>query len=79
MMWLASESLVAGTCTVGDWVMINGLVFQLSMHLNFLGTVYRELKQSLLDMNILFQLRDVRAKVQVCIVERFYMIYNSVT
>ena len=63
MMWMASESLIQGTLTVGDLVMINGLVFQLSMPLNFLGTVYRELKQSLIDMNSLFSLQSVQAKI----------------
>ncbi|SCU86747.1 LANO_0C09076g1_1 [Lachancea nothofagi CBS 11611] len=64
MMYMGCTGVVNGSLSVGDLVLINQLVFQLSVPLNFLGSVYRELKQSLIDMESLFQLQKNKISIQ---------------
>ncbi|KAG9946499.1 ABC transporter-like protein, partial [Aureobasidium melanogenum] len=64
MMYYGADGVATGQLTVGDLVMINQLVFQLSVPLNFLGSVYRELRQSLLDMETLFNLQKVNVAIK---------------
>ncbi|HWP20378.1 MAG TPA: ABC transporter ATP-binding protein/permease [Burkholderiaceae bacterium] len=63
MLWRATEGVVAGTMTLGDLVMINAFMIQLYIPLNFLGVIYREIKQSLTDLDRMFGLLDREREV----------------
>lgn len=56
MMWRAASGVVAGTMTIGDLVLVNAFLIQLYMPLNFLGIVYREIRQALTDIERMFNL-----------------------
>ncbi|MGA8204803.1 MAG: ABC transporter ATP-binding protein/permease [Woeseiaceae bacterium] len=64
MMWRAAAGVVAGRLTIGDLVLVNAYLLQLSAPLFLLGMVYREVKQALTNMERLFGLLDQRQDVQ---------------
>lgn len=64
VMWLAARGVMSGTHTVGDFVMINAMMIQLYMPLNFMGMVYREIKQGLVDLETMFSLLDEAPEVK---------------
>ncbi|XP_060819825.1 iron-sulfur clusters transporter ABCB7, mitochondrial isoform X3 [Bombus pascuorum] len=64
IMVLASNNIIEGTMTVGDLVMVNGLLFQLSVPLGFLGSVYREVRQALIDMQTMFTLMAMNTAIK---------------
>jgi ATP-binding cassette subfamily B protein len=63
MLWRATEGVVAARLTLGDLVMINAFMIQLYIPLNFLGVVYREIKQNLTDLDRMFRLLEREREV----------------
>jgi len=64
MLWRATEGVVAGRMTLGDLVMINAFMIQLYIPLNFLGVIYREIKQALTDLEKMFSLLEREREIQ---------------
>ncbi|WP_436640470.1 ABCB family ABC transporter ATP-binding protein/permease [Microbaculum sp. FT89] len=62
-MVMSARAVVAGTQSPGDFVMINALLIQLYMPLNFLGTLYREMTQGLVDIETMFDLLDQNPEI----------------
>jgi ATP-binding cassette subfamily B protein len=63
MMWRATAGVVNGAMTIGDLVLVNALMIQLYIPLNLLGFVYREIRQSLADMERLFALNEMKVEI----------------
>ena len=63
ILWRATQGVVEGRMTLGDLVMINAFMIQLYIPLNFLGVLYREIKQSLTDLDKMFVLMDREREV----------------
>ena len=63
LMIMAGHGVTNGTMTIGDFVLVNTYLIQLYLPLNFLGFVYRQIRQSLTDMEVMFRLLDVEAEI----------------
>ncbi|MDR7269119.1 ATP-binding cassette subfamily B protein [Pelomonas saccharophila] len=63
MLWRATQGVVDGRMSLGDLVMVNAFMIQLYIPLNFLGVIYREIKQALTDIEKMFRLLDREREV----------------
>jgi ATP-binding cassette, subfamily B, heavy metal transporter len=62
-MLLTARGIMKGTNTIGDFVMINAIMIQLYIPLNFMGMVYREIKQGLVDLEVMFTLLNQHPEI----------------
>ncbi|MDD9821276.1 MAG: ABC transporter ATP-binding protein/permease [Gammaproteobacteria bacterium] len=63
LLWLAARGVASGALTLGDFVMINAFLIQLYIPLNFMGSIYRDINHSLVDMHDMFELLDIKPEV----------------
>jgi ATP-binding cassette subfamily B protein len=63
MLWRATQGVIEGRMTLGDLVMVNAFMIQLYIPLGFLGVIYREIKQSLTDLDKMFRLLEKEREV----------------
>ncbi len=63
LMIMAGHGVTSGAMTIGDFVLVNTYLIQLYLPLNFLGFVYRQIRQSLTDMEVMFRLLEVQAEI----------------
>ena len=64
IMFLATLGVVEGAMSIGDLVLVNAFMLQLFIPLNFLGVVYRQIKYSLADMDLIFKLLEREPEIQ---------------
>ena len=64
LLWRAASGVIAGSMTLGDFVLVNAFLIQLSIPLNYLGMVYREVKQALINIERMFALLGERREVE---------------
>jgi ATP-binding cassette subfamily B protein len=63
MLWRAAVGVSSGRMTIGDLVLVNGFMIQMYVPLNFLGVIYREMKQALTDLDRMFRLLDEQREI----------------
>ncbi len=63
IMTIAAQGVIDGRMTIGDLVMVNAFLIQLFIPLNFLGVVYRQIKYSMADMDLLFRLMEEKPEI----------------
>ncbi|MEI6044407.1 MAG: type I DNA topoisomerase, partial [Chloroflexota bacterium] len=74
MLWRATQGVVDGRMTLGDLVMVNAFMIQLYIPLNFLGVIYREIKQSLTDLDKMFTLMEREREIEKFVSEEYWTI-----